>query len=61
MDPGHDEHDLDLLELLPLVLLDGHILPEIDVVRVGDGDQVYGFLEYRLAQGLFEHVVMLSR
>ena len=61
MDPGHDEHDLDLLELLPLVLLDGYVLPEVDVVRVGDGDQVDGFLEHRLAQGLFEHVVMLSR
>ena len=61
MDSGHDEHDLDLLELLHLIILDGHILPEVDVVRVGDGDQVDRFLEHRLAQGLFEHVVMLSR
>ena len=60
MDPGHNKHNFDLLGL-HLVPVDDDVLPEVDIVRMGDGDQINGFLKHRLAQGLFEHVIMLSR
>lgn len=60
MDPGHDEHHLDLL-VLHLVTVNVDFPPEVDIVRVGDGDQVNRFLKHRQAQGFFEHIIMLSR
>ena len=76
VNPGHDEHNLNLLLILILVVnifpvgkylkfrkvmrLKILYLPVTQVVRARNRDQIYWFLKHSLPQGFFVNIIKLS-